>query len=778
MLKATYQHYLKKVLKQIADKAQAPIRLRAHQNVLTQSNHPDYKWLAANDDPQLSVQKKRHPIKGWRRRFQPGWYLLQIDLKHPQANHHLAKLYIDYGEGIQDENCILLPLRPHRHTTRIIHLHASPDFMRLDPTETDGPFQIKTFKLIPLPTFYALHRQTVRIKMLHLDYQHLTLGQIKKALRKKAKSNQKTLAETILEAYNQTFTNFQVGKDYGQWIQKTEIPLMNKYLQTRVCADTQPTLSILLPTYQTEPQHLKDCIESVIRQTYANWQLCIVDDASPSQKHLAIIENAQQQDARIQYQRRTENGHISQASNDALSMASGKYTLLLDHDDRLSPHALTLFVDAINKHPKAKLFYADEDKIDELGHRYMPHFKPDWNPDLLYSQNYIGHPVVYQTQRFKQINGFRTGVEGSQDHDLLLRYTQNLNNDEIIHLPWILYHWRAIEASTAQNSDSKGYTSQAGIKALQDFFNRQTLNHTKIQNVTVEAGQYPNTYRCRWPLPKQPPLVSLLIPTRDGYDILKTCIDSILQKTTYPHYEILILNNQTTCPKTLALFDSLTKDHSNVRVLNWDHPFNYSAINNFGVKHAQGEIIGLMNNDIEVITPDWLTEMVSHAIRPEIGCVGAKLYYPNDTIQHAGVILGIGGVAVHSHKYVNRDHPGYFSRLTLTQNLTAVTAACLLVRKSIYQKVKGLDDKNLTVAFNDVDFCLKVREAGYRNLWTPWAELYHHESISRGAEDNPHKQKRAQLEIKFMKHKWHTELHHDPAYNRNLTLTYENFSLK
>jgi len=376
-----------------------------------------------------------------------------------------------------------------------------------------------------------------------------------------------------------------------------------------------------------------------------------------------------------------------------------------------------------------------------------------------------------ETERVKAIGGMRTGVEGSQDHDLLLRYTAGLSANQIHRIPQVLCHRRARNISLAPNSKEKYFTTIAGIKALKDHFVTQKIN------VLIRKGKFPNTYKVSWPFPKSLPLVTLIVPTTDGYDILKTCISSILQKTTYQNYEILIIDNRISCKKTLSFIDTAINKHSHIRVLKWDKLFNYSAINNYAVSQAEGTIIGLINNDIEVISEDWLTEMVSHAIRPEIGCVGAKLYYPNNTIQHAGVILGIGGVAGHSHKHFPRKSRGYNHRLNLVQNLSAVTAACMVVKKAIFNQVGGLDEVNLPVAFNDVDFCLRVREAGYRNLWTPYAELYHHESISRGAEDTLEKQKRAQAEINYLRKTWREHLSDDPAYNPNLTIESDNFSL-
>jgi len=327
----------------------------------------------------------------------------------------------------------------------------------------------------------------------------------------------------------------------------------------------------------------------------------------------------------------------------------------------------------------------------------------------------------------------------------------------------VLYHWRMTKGSVALDPGEKSYTTEAGIKALRDFFCDQGR-----ADIKVEAGAVPNTYRVRYPISKPEPLVSLLVPTRDMLEVLEPCIRSILEKTAYQNYEVLILDNGSVKSATLDYFDQVQAADSRVRVIPYHYPFNYSAINNHGVQRARGELLGLINNDVEIISTEWLTEMSSHALRPEIGCVGAKLYYANNTIQHAGVILGIGGVATHAYKNFPRADHGYFARLSVVQNYSAVTAACLLVRKSIYEEVGGLEEEYLKVAFNDVDFCLKVREAGYRNLWTPYAELYHHESRSRGWEDTPEKQARFQREIEFMLARWGNTLSSDPNHNPNL----------
>ena len=561
-------------------------------------------------------------------------------------------------------------------------------------------------------------------------------------------------------------------KAYQSWIQRNDTRTEDdfKRMQHEIGAFLhQPLVSILMPVYNVDSKWLILAIDSVRDQVYENWELCISDDASPNPDIRSVLEKYMQLDERIKVVFRERNGHISENSNSALALASGEWLALMDHDDVLPNHALYEVVKAIHKSPDAALIYSDEDKIDEKGRRFMPHFKSDFNLDLLYGQNYISHLGVYRTDIAKAIGGFRKGLEGSQDYDFLLRYLLKIDPSQIIHIPKVLYHWRAIEGSTALSSGEKSYTTEAGVKALQNYFAQLHAD------VSVGRGKADNLYRVQWNLTYEP-LVSLIIPTKNGYEVTKQAIDSILNKTTYAHYEILLVDNNSDDPKALAYFDELSQ-HEKITVLRYPHPFNYSAINNFAVQHARGEVIGLINNDVEVIDGGWLTEMVSQAMRPDIGCVGAMLYYPNDTIQHAGVVIGINGVAGHSHKHYPKSHLGYFSRLFVAQDLLAVTAACLLLRKTTFDEVGGLNERDLTVAFNDVDLCLKVHKAGYRNLWTPYAELYHHESISRGREDNPEKIARFKREVDYMLNTWHTNTLFDPYYNPNLTIEREDFSI-
>lgn len=554
---------------------------------------------------------------------------------------------------------------------------------------------------------------------------------------------------------------------YEQWLRLHE--------QADAAAPTDgPLVSVLMPVYNPPEAWLRRAIESVRGQTYGNWELCIANDASTAPHVRPLLDQAVAADPRIKVVHRQANGHISRASNSALELATGAFTALLDHDDELAPHALADVVRTLARRPDADLLYSDEDKIDEYGRRFAPYFKPDFLPDLFRGQNYLTHLAVYRTAVLREVGGFRAGFEGSQDWDLALRVSERTAPANIVHIPRILYHWRAIPGSTALTLDQKNYHTAAARRALAEHLAR-TGRQATLEPV---AGDH---WRVRYALPAPPPLVSLIIPTRNGVRHLRRCVESILAKTTYPHFEVIIVDNNSDDPATLAYLGEIAS--ARVRVLPYPHPFNYSAINNFAVRQAAGDIVALLNDDLEVITPDWLEEMAAQALRPEIGCVGAMLYYPDDTIQHAGVVLGvgtpggIGGVAGHAFKKLPRTAEGAFNRARLAQNYSAVTAACLVVRKAVYQQVDGLDEAELAIAFNDVDFCLKVRAAGYANLWTPFAEFYHHESASRGPEDTPAKQARFRSEVETMLRRWGPLLLADPAYNPNLTLESEDFAL-
>lgn len=574
------------------------------------------------------------------------------------------------------------------------------------------------------------------------------------------------------EGRHPAYSRFSTDRNnYLKWIKEfdTLSEKDRKEMRARIGVfKNKPLISIVMPVYNPNPIWLKEVIDSIRSQIYTNWELCIADDASSIPEVRIILDQYRHEDNRIKVVFRNENGHISAASNSAIALAQGEWLALVDHDDRLTEHALFWVVDAINKHPESRLIYSDEDKIDENGVRSGPYFKCDWNQDLFYSHNMITHLGVYHAALVKSVGGFRIGLEGSQDYDLALRCIEHIAPNQIHHIPRILYHWRVHAESTAQSSDAKPYAMIAGERAINEHFQR------KGTNAKAELIGY--GYRVHYELPRSLPLVSLIVPTRDGLSFLKQCIDSILEKTSYSNYEILIVDNGSQEAATLKYLERIVVDNR-VRVIRDDSPFNYSALNNKAVKLARGEIVGLINNDIEVITADWLSEMVSHVLRPEVGAVGARLWYSNDTLQHGGVVLGLGGVVAHSHRKLPKNNPGYCGRASLIQSFSAVTAACLIIRKSVYEEVNGLNEEELQVAYNDVDFCLRVLSAGYRNIWTPYAELYHHESATRGAEDTPEKKIRFEKEKTYMQSVWGDLLQKDPAYSPNLTFSDEDFSL-
>lgn len=525
--------------------------------------------------------------------------------------------------------------------------------------------------------------------------------------------------------------------------------------------------SVIMPVYNVDPIWLHKAVNSVKEQWYGKWELCIVDDNSTNEQTISYLRSLNHPKIKIRFL--DENRNISEASNEALKLATGEYIVLMDHDDELTVDALWE-VSKVILEKKAEFVYSDEDKIEMDGRYTEPHFKPDFSPDMFLSQNYISHLCVIKRALIEKVGGFRCGFEGSQDYDLYLRVLEQ--TDKIIHIPKVLYHWRKIPGSTAAEFSEKSYAQEAGKKALEAALTRRGLT------ASVENGKLPGTYRIRYYISGEP-LISIIIPFKDKPELLSLCINSILSKSTYRNYEIIGISNNSTEKETFDIMKRMSEKDKRIRFHEYNHPFNYSKINNYAVKnYARGEHIVLLNNDIEIITEEWLETLLEFSQRKEIGAVGAKLFYANDTIQHAGVILGIGGVAGHSHKYFPRTANGYFSRLQIVQNLSAVTGACLMVKRELYDLVGGLDKENLTVAFNDVDFCLKLLEKGYVNLFTPYCEAYHHESVTRGHENTVEKQERFLKETAYVIKRWSSYLKADKYYNENLTLKDENFGYR
>jgi glycosyltransferase involved in cell wall biosynthesis len=532
----------------------------------------------------------------------------------------------------------------------------------------------------------------------------------------------------------------------------------------------RPLISVVMPVYNTPDELLEKSLQSVVGQLYPHWELCIADDASTETHVRVILDRFSAADPRIKVAYRQSNGHICEASNTALGLATGEFVALFDHDDVLSNTALYEVASEIDAHPDAQFIYSDEDKVDGEDRRFDPYFKPDWNPDLNNGQNYTSHLSVYRADLIRSLGGFRKGFEGSQDWDLFLRALERIPASAIRHIPKLLYHWRAVPGSTALQLAEKIYPIEAARLALVEHFKRRG------ESVEVEAvpGDH---WRVMYPIPSPAPLVSLIIPTRNALKLVRQAVQSILAITDYPNFEIVVVDNESDDPDTIAYLDGIAKGaNPRVRVIRYHAPFNYSAINNFAVRESKAQVVGLLNSDVEAINRGWLSEMVSHACRPGIGAVGAMLYYPTNTVQHAGVILGLGGVAGHPYKDFPRGDQGQKNRLRLVQNYSAVTGACLVIQRDRYLEVGGMNEKELSIAFNDVDLCCKLINAGYRNLWTPYAELYHHESATRGTDNTPQKKARFQSEIDYMTNTWGNLLMTDPAYNPNLTLVGEDFS--
>lgn len=526
--------------------------------------------------------------------------------------------------------------------------------------------------------------------------------------------------------------------------------------------------SIVVPLYNTPIKFLKQMIDSVTNQTYANWQLCLADGSD--NQHNYVEEYVKSiTDKRICYKKLTENKGIADNTNECIAMADGDYIALFDHDDLLHPSALFEMMRAICD-KDADFVYTDEVTfVGRPNNITIYNFKPDFSPDTLRSYNYICHFTAFKRQLLDEVGGFNREYDGSQDYDLILRLTEKAKN--VVHIPKALYFWRSHKASVASDVSAKPYVVESAKRALAAHLERVGFCG-RVEDATV-----PTTYKIQYDIVGEP-LVSIIIPNKDHSDDLKKCLNSVYKKSTYKNFEIIVVENNSTEQKTFEYYKEAEAKYSNLKVITWEKGFNYSAINNFAVKESKGEYVLLLNNDIEIITDDWIEQMLMYAQRSDVGAVGAKLYYDDDTIQHAGVIVGLGGVAGHSHKGFARENPGYMARAAIAQNLSACTAACLMMRKDVYKEVGGLDE-GYAVAFNDIDFCMKIRKADYLIVFTPFAEFYHYESKSRGDEDTPEKRARFNSEIFRFQERWEKELKAgDPYYNPNLSLDSEDFSLR
>ena len=711
-------------------------------------------FRVTGEDPQLLIQNKLHK----------GIYLFRWE--GYASKRVMLKLYPDYGQGYVEKTSLSLGYLTTKFLPHERFLTFSNDVvnLRLDPGEEDSNIlfmeNIRYIRLSPLSLFrvrISLIAQKTQMRKTRLFFHLLNL---RLTGRKHEVTN---LFDSSLKYFGEgrfTGSNEDAYQQYILECEPNSTELSEQPEKAKILS-IQPLISIIVPVYNTNKQMLIDMIESVRSQTYEKWELCLADGHSQKPYVAEILKKYEAKDKRIKVVLLKENFGIVGNSNAALNLAHGKYIALLDHDDILPKWALYTIAQAINDHQEPDILYSDEDKITFDGkERFYPHFKPEWSPDLLRSYNYITHFFVAKRSLVIRAGNFLPGYDGSQDYDLILRTTELA--DKIVHIPQILYHWRSHSESTAQSQGNKSYTFDAGVKALSDYLRRNGLEGEVTYN--LQFGFYHINYKLT-----ATPLVSIIIPNYEHLDDLRRCMESIFSLTSYQNYEIVIVENNSKTDEIFAYYRELQEKHG-VRIVTWEREFNYSAINNYAVRAAKGDVLLFLNNDTKIISPDWIEQLLQYAQRDDVGAVGAKLYYEDDTIQHGGVILGFLGIAGHSFSRLSKEDPGYMGRAMVAQNVSAVTAACLMMKKKLFEELGGFDE-SLEVAFNDIDLCLKIRQAGKLIVYNPYAELYHLESISRGFEDTKEKQARFFSEIDYFNSKWKKELlAGDPYYNPHLDL--------
>lgn len=636
----------------------------------------------------------------------------------------------------------------------------------------------------------AAKDKDVHIKSLehHIHLQNVALAEkkrrfkmlrrIKNAVQKRGGLIQTTTnikKALVRDGINGTYYRFKNKEKYDihlykKWLEKNEVNYTKEQVAEQLSRlELKPKFSFLIPVYNVEEVYLRACIDSILAQHYPHWELCLADDASTEAHVRPVLEAYQQQDERIKVVFREENGHISAATNSALAIATGDFIALVDNDDFIRPNALLEVAKLINEHPDAEMIYTDEDKTDAEGkNRLSPYFKPDWSPDAFWGHMYLCHLGVYKTDIARQIGGFRVGYEGAQDYDFALRFSEQTKH--IYHVPQILYHWRMIPTSTAASGDNKSYAYDASIRAKESAIERRGYNGI----VEVEARQLSTNVYFR---PEADDFISIIIPTKNHGQDVERLLHSIYQYSTWQNFEVILINNNSDEEESLTIFKNLQAEYKTLQIVDMPIPFNYSRLNNEAVKYAKGNLLLFLNNDMEIITPDWLERLAGQAKLPYAGAVGGKLYYPSNQVQHAGV-LGFNGSPVHAFHNFFRGELGYFGRLSLTYNYLAVTGACLMVERHKFEEVGGFDEENLPVSYQDVDFCLKLYDQGYFNSVRADAELYHFESQTRGYDNTPEKQQRMENEKAVLNKRWNKYLTNDPFYNKNLTQSKVDFTLK
>jgi O-antigen biosynthesis protein len=696
--------------------------------------------------------------------FPAGWVLLDGRLIRHGADYR-AKLLIDLGNGFENRNSIAPPISRKGTIHELIWLPPNIKRLRWQATNAAGVFEQSPLRITKICWIERVARMIRRI--MPMLYTH------PRERRHRAGLTLFRMLYDLRGAYEAAgkFRAYSPTLDYPDWIVLfATLTQRDRRLIKRRTAHLRnpPVISLLLPVRGERLVFLRQAVASVVRQLYPHWELCIALDRACSAETRRVAEDVAAGDRRIRVVA-VDDGvdptvldsglHRNDGQKEkVLGQTRGEYIALLGPDDLLPEHALYCLAAEISAHPDVGMLYTDEDRIDDAGVRSHSRFKPDWNPQLLLTGNYIGGLCAWRRTVLLASGNEPSSLMETDGYGLALSAAQRLTPEQIRHIPFILYHRRGPERPAGGKQVLEEHLAQTGVRA-------------QVLPISAGAG-----YRIRYALPEPPPLVSIIIPTRDGVELLRRCIESLRSLSSYPQYEIIVVDNQSSDPAALAYLDELSRT-TGVSVLRYDRPFNFSAINNFAARQAKGDVLCLLNNDTEVISPDWLEEMVGHLGQNQVGVVGAKLYYPDGRVQHAGDVVGVGGCANHLHSMLGKDDPGYCNRAILAQDLSAVTAACLVTWRDLYLKLGGLNEKDLPVAFNDVDYCLRVREAGKRVVWTPHAELYHHESASRGRDRSPQQRGRATREAKYMRRRWKQVMNHDPAYNPNLSQERADFSL-
>jgi O-antigen biosynthesis protein len=714
------------------------------------------EFRATGDDPWFELVIDSMPAAG-------GWLYLEAAVVR-NTGSRVSSLHIELDAGGDDIMAWQIATNFRGSVREVVLLPAKVRRLMWQPSAAAGFFSQSGIIVHHIGSLESVLRRVHRVVLARAQFAH--------DLVRHAPLHWRSMLSRLQESYSYA-TALRArrarGMDYETFLALRSRALHGEIARLRkgsAMADGGAILSLVTVLERPDVGLLRTLLDSVTLQIHGNWEHFLIVKSVDGPEASALLNEFENRDARFKMTLVDGGGNdIVGLLNHVLRIAKGSHVVRLGQHGVLAVHALARLAKVVQQHPAVDLVYSDMDFIDHAGVRSAPVFKPDWNPDLFMSQDYIGSLAAVRRGAALESGGYLSGFEGAEDYELNLRMLRQLRQPDVRHVAEVLYSDRLARdwTTSTQRADC------AGLRAV-----RANLPAGATDAVMLEV---PGLYRIRYQLPDPPPLVSIIVPTRDRLDILRPCIDSIRTKTTYPNWEIVIVDNRSEEPRTREYLRDIQCD-TRIRVLQFDRPFNYSAINNFAAAESRGDILALVNNDVEVIGSDWLTEMVCHAVRPGIGAVGAKLLYANGTVQHAGVIMGIGGVAGHAHKFLDGTSPGYCGRAMVTQNMSAVTGACLVVRKSVYEAVGGLNETDLVVALNDVDFCLKLLDAGLRNVFTPFAVLYHHESISRGRNDSKLKQQVFMKEFNYVAQNWRRYIANDPCYNPNLTLQFEDFSLK